>query len=68
MICLVFEYAVSVVLMAVECYQQMTDIERSFSDRLVEWRQKHIKELARECEFSSVRQIEVGRDFSWLCE
>ena len=48
--------------------QQMTDIERSFSDRLAKWRQKHIKELARECEFFSVRQIEVGRDFSWLCE
>jgi prevent-host-death family protein len=53
------------VLMSVATYQQISGVEQGFSERLAAWRQIHIKELAVEDEFSSLRQTEAGRDFSW---
>ena len=53
------------VLMSIASYQQMTGIEQGFNERLEAWRQTYIKELSLEDEFSSLRQAEAGRDFSW---
>jgi prevent-host-death family protein len=53
------------VLMSMASYQQMTRVEQGFNARLAAWRQTHITEHAIDDEFSSLRQIDTGRDFSW---